>query len=203
MTDNQIVPHQNTTDTILTMVGIKESLNQATIEYVKDIKSLNIKIATTKDDIQKQQTKCKQIKDELANVTKDIEYSKRLLQRLNENFFKKAEIIDEFGVELESSLNSEEFRKIYKRKLKDLILLIDEIEEVEQTLLENELDRLNILSKLEPYENDLEELQKYLLKIELEKEFVESTKLHDIPKLNSNQESATIVDIEVDKTNDE
>jgi hypothetical protein len=64
-------------------------------------------------------------------------------------------------------------------------------------LLEAELDRLNTLSRLQPLKTQLEELQRYLLNVELEKEYVESTKLHDIPKLHK-REDKQVVDVEVD-----
>jgi chromosome segregation ATPase len=199
MADNHIIPQESIASTVMAIADIKESLNNATKEYLKDIKSFNIKIATIKEDIKKQQSKCDEVQKELDNIIKDMEYSKRLLQRLNENFFKKAEMIDEFSVEFAHTLDKDEFDKIHKRKLKDLILLTDEIEEVEQTLLEAELDRLNTLSKLHPLKHQLEELERYLLNIELEKEFVESTKLHDISKLNNKDDKQKqVVDVEVD-----
>ena len=196
MADNHIVPQNSIASTVMAIADIKESLNSATQEYAKDIKSFNIKISTIKDDILKQQSKCDEIQRELDSIIKDMEYSKRLLQRLNDNFFKKAEMIDEFSVEFEHSLDAKEFDKILQRKLKDLIHLTDEIEEVEQTLLEAELDRLNTISKLQPFQAQLEELKRYLLKVELEKEYIESTKLRDIIKLH--KQNKPIVDVEVD-----
>ena len=197
MADNHIVSQESIASTVMAISNIKESLSSATQEYVKDIKSFNIKIATIKDEIIKQQNRYDEVQKELDDIFKDIEYSKRLLQRLNDNFFKKAEVIDEFSVEFAHGLHAKEFDKIHQRKLKDLILLTDEIEEVEQTMLEAELDRLNILSRLQPFKIQLEELQRYLLKVELEKEYIESTKLHDIPKLQK-KEDGQIVDVEID-----
>jgi len=197
MANNHIVPQESIASTVMAIADIKESLSSAAQEYAKDIKSFNIKITTIKDDIIKQQSRCDEIQKELEYINKDMEYSKRLLQRLNNNFFKKSEMIDEFSVEFAHSLDAKEFDKIHQRKLKDLIHLTDEIEEVEQTLLETELDRLNTLSRLQPLKTQLEELQRYLLNVELEKEYVESTKLHDIPKLHK-REDKQIVDIEVD-----
>jgi hypothetical protein len=49
---------------------------------------------------------------------------------------------------------------------------------------------------LQPFQAQLEELKRYLLKVELEKEYIESTKLRDIIKLH--KQNKPIVDVEVD-----
>jgi hypothetical protein len=183
----------------MAIADIKESLNMATNEYAKDIKSYNIQILTIKDDIKKQKDKNLKIEQRLNYIIQEIDYSKRLLQRLNDNFIKKSEMIDEFQLEFLNNIDDKDFEKIYQRKLKDLILLTEEIEEVEQTLLEKELDRLNILSELEPLEDKLDELEDRLKKLELEKEYFETIEVQNISKLRpSSTNNNDVVDIEMD-----
>jgi hypothetical protein len=108
-------------------------------------------------------------------------------------------MIEEFKVEFEETIEKAEYDKLHKRKLKDMIQLEDEIEEVEQTLLEKELDRLNILSDLEPFNATLEEMRAKLLALELEKEHFESLQIHNLSNItNQTQETkdANVVDVE-------
>jgi len=199
MADNHIVPQNSIASTVMAIADIKESLNMATNEYAKDIKSYNIQILTIKDDIKKQKDKNLKIEQRLNYIIQEIDYSKRLLQRLNDNFIKKSEMIDEFQLEFLNNIDDKDFEKIYQRKLKDLILLTEEIEEVEQTLLEKELDRLNILSELEPLEDKLDELEDRLKKLELEKEYFETIEVQNISKLRpSSTNNNDVVDIEMD-----
>ena len=200
MQDKQLVTNDNqTATTILAMAQVKNSLDKATLEYATKLKEYAISISQLKDQIKLQEQKTQNYIAKLDNVTQDIEYETRLLKRLNDSFVKKAEMIEEFKVEFEETIEKAEYDKLHKRKLKDMIQLEDEIEEVEQTLLEKELDRLNILSDLEPFNATLEEMRAKLLALELEKEHFESLQIHNLSNItNQIQETkdANVVDVE-------
>jgi chromosome segregation ATPase len=200
MQDKQLVTNDNqTATTILAMAQVKNSLDKATLEYATKLKEYAISISQLKDQIKLQEQKTQNYTAKLDNVTQDIEYETRLLKRLNDSFVKKAEMIEEFKVEFEETIEKAEYDKLHKRKLKDMIQLEDEIEEVEQTLLEKELDRLNILSDLEPFNATLEEMRAKLLALELEKEHFESLQIHNLSNItNQTQETkdANVVDVE-------
>jgi len=187
MDDKQLTTlhvHNNLADTVLAMAEVKNSLNKATLDYASKVKEYEIEITKLKETITIHRDKMHIYSDKFDNISKDIEYETRLLKRLNETFTKKADIVEEFKVEFEDKLDKKEYDKLRQRKLKDIVLLTDEIEEVEQTLLERELDRLNILSDLEPYQRTLDELNRQLLNLQLEKEYYESIQVHNISNIN-------------------
>jgi len=169
------------------------------LDYANRLKEYGIKISKIKNNIKIQSQKVQEYINKLEDIQKDIEYETRLLKRLNETFLKKAEMVEEFRLEFKRSVDSEEFDKVYKRKLQDMVLLIDEIEELEHTLLEKELTRLNTISEMEPHKQVLESMEQELLSLELEKDKHESLQVHNLSsiepkKLESLDDSVLDVD---------
>jgi cupin superfamily acireductone dioxygenase involved in methionine salvage len=197
MEDTQLITptdNQNIT-AMMAMAQVKNSLDKATLEYGTKLKEYAISISQLKEQIKVQEQKTNTYRVKFDNIAQDIEYETRLLKRLNDSFVKKAEMIEEFNVEFEGKIEKTEYDKLHKRKLKDMIQLEDEIEEVEQTLLEKELDRLNILSDLEPFNATLEEMRAKLLALELEKEHFESLQIHNLSNITN--QTQDIKDVEV------
>jgi chromosome segregation ATPase len=205
MEDKQLTLHNgenNITNTILAMAEVKNSIDKATLNYATILKEYAIKISQVKEQIKLQESKTEVFENRLKILVQDIDYEIRLLKRLNDSFVKKADIIEEFQVEFEDTLDEDKFKTLHRRKIKDMIQLTDEIEEVEQTLLEKELQRLNLLDELEPYQNRLEELQQELSSLELEKDHYESIQIHNLSNITHKDESKVssdddIVEIEV------
>jgi len=169
--------------TIASVSKIKNSLDKATLDYANRLKEYGIKIAKTKNYIKVQTQKIQIYLNKLDDINQDIEYEKRLLKRLNDSFMKKAEMIEEFKLEFAQSIDTSEFEKIYSRKIQDMVILLDEIEEVEQSLLEKELSKLNTISEMEPHKNILENMEHELLSLELEKDRYESLQVHNLSHL--------------------
>jgi len=139
-------------------------------------------------------------KDEAALLLleRQVGYDEKLLQKYNNNFSKKIHSIQELNREYKEMLDNEEYLKLDKRKLDELQEILDEIEELEMTVLLRELDRVNLLLKLEPKRRVILTLERELQELKLDKAYFESTKLQQIALIsNKEKPKDDTVDTEV------
>jgi hypothetical protein len=151
--------------------------------YSETINMHTIKIEELKNQIASLLKKKEKEELILLNMEQNIGYEGRLLEKLNETFFQKIYSIDELKTQYAHMIEASEYAKILERKESELRLSLDEIEELEITLAQQELERINLLMELSPKRNAIMELEDNLKKIELEKESFASKKLHQIPQL--------------------
>jgi DNA repair exonuclease SbcCD ATPase subunit len=93
----------------------------------------------------------------------------------------KINSIEELNTEYKDIVEASEYSKLLKRKAKELHSVQNEIEELELTYLNYELERINHLEILEPKRREIETIKENLKELELEKEHFSSTKLHQLP----------------------
>ena len=130
---------------------------------------------------------------ELKTIEKELDHEERFLKKLNETFNLKIHSIDELKTEYADLMEANEYNKILKRKTNELSLALDEIEEVEITLLQQELERINLLKKLNPKRQEISALKDK--KLELEKEYFSLKKLHQLPQLSLESEEEITTEI--------
>jgi len=159
--------------------------------YVLETSKLKASINTEKKLIEKDEAA-------LLLLERQVGYDEKLLQKYNNNFSKKIHSIQELNREYKEILDNEEYLKLDKRKLHELQEILDEIEELEMTVLLRELERVNLLLKLEPKRRIILALERELKELELDKAYFESTKLQQIALISNKEkpEDAT-VDTEV------
>jgi chromosome segregation ATPase len=133
----------------------------------------------------------------LQTYEKDIDYTLRLLERLTEVWSQKSLVIRELESEL-SQLNHspKEREQILKSRNETLENLAIEIEDVELSLLEHELQKQNILLLMEPMEREIKTLEQSIKDLESEKRYIESAYLHQISPTSTSSNHTLI-----DKTN--
>lgn len=120
---------------------------------------------------------------QLSSLEKEIDHEERFLYKLNEGFNLKIHAIDELKTQYSDLIDENEFKKIVKRKENELHLALDEIEEVEINLLQQELERINLLTQLSPKRQEIMQIKDKLKKLEREKEYFSLKKLHQLPQL--------------------
>jgi len=150
--------------------------------YAKKIKEYTLKIEKLKHKINNYAKQNEYAEQQLQEIENEIAFDDKLLERLNTDLLVKIESRVLLKDELET-IEDKSYLKIFERTNKELLTMIDEIETLEIVMLKKELNRLNMVSKLEPKKSKIEELEGYLKEFELEKEHYERTKIYEIPQL--------------------
>jgi len=192
---NIVVPptHQYSAENQLSMMAISKTENyykQGIRAYEEGIHQYVMEIEKLKNQINAQAKNNEKEEQALLVIESRIASEERLLERLNEQFSQKVKSIEELKIEYRDMIDGAEYNKLLSRKKKELFEVLDEIEELEITLLGKELERVNLLDKLEPRQRIIEELEANLRELELEKEHFESTRLHQIPQLHTKENNS-------------
>jgi chromosome segregation ATPase len=141
----------------------------------------------------------------LLAIEKEIDYELRLLHRLTEQWGQKTILISELKSELGHLPSTEQNNTLLPNKFKELKRLQQEIEDLELTLLKHELEKQNILLKIEPIEREIRTLQQQIGELESQKRYIESSYLHRISQVAPAQQQAqlpsdTVQDTETNDT---
>jgi len=160
---------------------IDKHVRQGILAYAEGIGRYTLEIEKLKAKIEGEKQKIKEEEEVLLVLEREVGYDEKLLQRHNDTFMRKVNSLQELNSEYKEMIDAKEYTKLFERKKHELQELEDEINALEMTLLDTELERINLLLKLEPKRNFIAELQCGLKELELEKEHFESTKLHQIP----------------------
>jgi len=156
-------------------------------QYTFEIKKCRDKLETLQSDVQKSEILRRPIEDE-------IYYQQRQLEKLNEAFMQKIHHIEE----IEEQSNSDIKNNLCEKHKKELAQLVDEIEEGEIILLEQELQRLNHISVIDPMKNKINQLDAQLKELILQKELYETTKISKISMFSAqHNEKEELVDIDI------
>jgi len=183
---------------------LENHYKQGTLLYAQRLQLYRTEIESIKHQIKTQKSSMVPEVEALKNVENNVIYDTRTLEKLHEKFSKHIDSIQELQTEYKEMLDKTAYNKIFKRKKQQLIIIEDEIESLEASLLAFELERLNVLSMLKPKEKVLEDLKLRLKQLELEKVHFESTQLYQLTQLSLNQEKENnIVEIELQEEHKE
>ncbi len=174
------VPMQNHIKMIHNIAEIERHFRQGTLVYTEGIGRFNVEIEKFKNLIISAEKSKEDDEQALLALEGEIHYDEKMLTRLNEQFTLKVRSIQELKNEYQTLVDKHEYEKMYQRKKYEMQEILDELEALEMTLLSRELQRLNLLLKLDPIRKSLEELKKDLKEVELEKGHFESTQLQQI-----------------------
>ena len=173
---------------------IDKLYQEGVIEYTESIYRYNIEIEKIRNEIAVTQGKNKKAETALLDIERSIEYQEQSLVGLHQKFIQKTSSIVELKTEYKDSLQENLYQSTLKRKEREIYELVDEIEEVELSFLNKELQRINLEELLEPKRTLLEELNRSLKELELEKSYFESTGLQKISRSNIEQKALEHLD---------
>ncbi len=159
--------------------------------YTLEISKLETEIGIEKKSIHKDE-------ETLFSLERQIEYDENLLEQYNNRFSKKIGSIQELNREYREMMDTQTYLKTDKRKLYELQEILDEIEELEITLMQCELERINLLLKLQPKRREIAVLEREMKMLKLDKSYFESTGLQQIvPVANHKKAIVDAVDTEI------
>lgn len=150
-------------------------------------------IETTRIELEHLKEKRKPYHEALLVSEKEIDHEVRMLERLSEQYVQKSVVITELKKEL-ASIESADTQGSLPYRESELASLDREIEDLELKILELELDRQNHQLSLEPIEQEIRAKEKYLRQLEAEKHYIESSHLHRITQVATQQQSELLAE---------
>jgi chromosome segregation ATPase len=155
--------------------------------YAEELHACIHRIETARIELEHLKEKRKPYREALLAAEKEIDHEMRMLERLSEQYVQKSLIIIELKKELASAGDTETQSSLPYRE-NELASLNTEIENLELLLLDHELERQNHLLSLEPVEQQIRAKEKHLRQLEAEKHYIESSHLHRITKVSTDQQ---------------
>jgi len=138
-------------------------------DYAQELHSCTHKIEMARIDLEMLQKQKEPHDNTLLLVEKELEYALRLLERLTEQWVRKTAVVSELETELENLGHSEESGSVLQSRRTELESLQTEIEDLELTLLNHELEKQNLLLKIEPAERRMAALEQSIRELESKK----------------------------------
>ena len=119
----------------------------------------------------------------LIAVEKDIDHEVRMLEHFTEQWIQKTVVVRELEMEMKQLEHLPEHDLMFQNRHEELKRLEQEIGDFELILLKHELEKQNILLKIEPVEHKIRALQKSMRELESKKRYIESSYLHRITQV--------------------
>ena len=149
----------------------------STKSYQEEIQSFNQQIGLLKDEISLLKKKNSLEEEELYRVTLKLKEEIGSLEQFNQEFNEKIRSIEELKHEYKEMMDERVHKILFGRKKREILEIVDKIEELELTILNSELRRINLFENVEPKQVAIMELEKNLKELKLKKEHFELTGL--------------------------
>jgi len=150
-------------------------------DYAKELHKATRNIENTRYQLAELYKEKEPHTNALHAVEKEVDYALRLVERLTEQWCQKSLVIKEIEIELSQlSQTEKEQKQILKDRNDSLVKIHLEIENIELSLLEHELEKQNILLFIEPIERKITILEQTIKELESEKQYIETSHLHQL-----------------------
>ena len=183
----------------------QELYRKGTSSYLQKLHDFTAQIDTLKSEMAEILSDLEEEKKRLQTIETEIEVQMRMLDRINRDIHSKIDTL----ISLKSVLkkeNPEAFEKLLDKETYTINALCDEAETMEIRLLETELNRLNIVEKITPLQEEFKKAERQLKKLEADKKAFEHLSIHDLPQLALAQTDRktesldqSVVDTEIEK----
>jgi chromosome segregation ATPase len=130
----------------------------------------------------------------LSLHAEEVRVEERMLERLNAELLQKIATYEAFLNEYADMVDEAATAKVKRTKSREIVMLHDEIEESELKLLQIELERINLIEKLEPIRQEIRHLEGLKSELERKKKHFALTRLqqaHTAPAALTAASSAT------------
>ena len=178
------------------------------LEYKENIQTYNIELEKLKNQIILEHEYCDKEEQKILIIEHELLFESKIYDKLQVKFLGHINLIEELKSEYKDVLDEVRYEVTLKRKEKELITFLDDIEVSELTLLKKELERLNILEYFEPRQMQLKKMKIALKELEMKKSYFESMGLHKVSDVqlenkdfwkNKSKEVVDTIEIDYDK----
>ncbi|HIP51435.1 MAG TPA: hypothetical protein EYG94_05025 [Campylobacterales bacterium] len=184
---------------------IDRNYKHGVLEYKEKIQAYNIEIEKLKNQIDLESENYNKEEKDILMIEHELIFENKTYDKLQVKFSQYINSIEELKNDYKDLLDETRYNITLKRKEKELFELLDDIEVSELTLLNKELEHLNMIENFEPKQLALKRVKIVLKELEMEKTYFESMGLHKVSNVQLEnksfleEESSEIVDtVEVD-----
>ena len=157
------------------------------LQYSETLQRYNIEIEKLKSEIELESQKNSNEERAFFATETVLEHESKQFEQLHHKFTQKVASLTELRDEYKESLEESIYNVKLLQKENELFTVMEEIEEKEISLLNQELEKINLSNILAKKQSKVEGLKRSLKEIELEKNYFESTELQKLSYLNPEQ----------------
>jgi len=184
---------QTTAQVAMALSVLDSRYKENVAAYAQELHECTHRIDSANIELQQFYEQKKPYSDSLLSVEKEIDHEMRMLEHFTQKWIQKNIVISEFESELEHLSDAkEETDRILQNRKNELDALDREIGDLELTLLKHELERQNLLLKMEPIEQKIRAQKKLIEELEAKKRYIESAHLHRITQVASPQQAVKL-----------
>lgn len=149
-------------------------------DYARTIHELTHEIEKQRIALKHLYEERKPYAEKIESLESETEASVKMLEYLTQEWIEEKRIVSALESELKALAKAHERKKILAGRNETLQRLSKKIEETEESLLEFELEKENLLLRIEPLNQKIKSAEKSLEELESAKRSIEASRLHDI-----------------------
>jgi predicted ribosome quality control (RQC) complex YloA/Tae2 family protein len=180
---------------------IDQYYQQEIASFKESLQAHQLEIEKCKNHLELLEKESQEDEKALEGIARDIEYEMRHFEERHSLFLQKGQLLREFYDAFEG-VEGESHQKVFHQKEQELCYLLDELHTQEQSLLEKELARQNLLQKLNPIRTQINQLHYQLKNLEEEKKYLQTMKLSPLasqqPLTLSQKPSEEVIEAEIE-----
>ena len=188
MPENNEVSAQITAQVTMALSALDSRYKENIADYAQALHDCSHQIDTARINLDLLYKQKEPYNTALFSIEKEIDHEIRLLEHFTEQWIQKTVVVAELGTELKNLGHSHESDTILQSRQEELKRLQQEIGDLELTLLKHELEKENLLLKIEPIDHKINALQKNIRELESQKRYIESSYLHRITQVSPAQQ---------------
>ena len=181
--DNNELTAQITAQVTMALSTLDSRYKENVANYAEELHACTHKIETERISLDLLEKEKEPHHNALIAVDKEIDHELRLLEHFTEQWIQKTVVVAELEMELKHLAERQENEMMFKHRYEELKKLQHEISDLEITLLKDELEKENLLLKMEPLDHKIRALQKSIGELESKKQYIESAYLHRITQV--------------------
>jgi chromosome segregation ATPase len=182
-TENNEISSQTTAQVTMALSALDSRYKENVAAYAQELYSCTHKIETARITLDLIYKEKEPYSKGLLSLEKEIDHEIRMLEHFTEQWIQKTVVVTELENELKQLDQTKESDMMFQHRRNELKKLQEETEDLELTLLKNELEKQNLLLKLEPINHKIYAVQKNIRELESQKRYIESSHLHRITQV--------------------
>ena len=180
---NSDVDSQITAQVTMALSTLDSKYKENVANYAKELHNCTHQIETARISLDLLFKEKEPHNNALIAVEKEIDHELRMLEHFTEQWVQKTVVVTELELEMKQLEHLPEHDRMSQNRRAELKRLEQEIGDFELTLLKHELEKQNILLKIEPIDQKIRALQKSMRELESKKRYIESSHLHRITEV--------------------
>ena len=181
--ENNELTAQITAQVTMALSTLDSRYKENVANYAEELHACTHKIETARISLDLLEKEKEPHYNALLAVDKEIDHELRLLEHFTEQWIQKTVVVAELEMELKHLAERQENEMMFKHRYEELKKLQHEISDLELMLLKDELEKENLLLKMEPLDHKIRALQKSVGELESKKQYIESSYLHRITQV--------------------